>query len=92
MTLGGFIGSATEVGVPGADGTGDPIAAEVGPGPMPGTASITDSWDRWPKSGGAGLFDDMRRGGRSDFRWLATLGGLSVSLLRVYCPSLVLRE
>ncbi len=24
MTLGGFIGKATEVGVPGADGTGEP--------------------------------------------------------------------
>ena len=26
-TLGGFIGSGTEVGVPGADGTGEPIDA-----------------------------------------------------------------
>lgn len=26
-TLGGFIGSGTEVGVPGVDGTGDPTAA-----------------------------------------------------------------
>lgn len=86
------MGSATEVGVPGADGTGDPMAAEVGPAPMPGTASITDSCARWPKSGGAGLLEDMRRGGRSTLRWLAILGGLSVSLLRVYCPSLVLRE
>lgn len=68
MTLGGFIGSATEVGVPGADGIGDPMAAEVGPGPMPGTESITDSCARWPKSGGAGLLDDIRRGGRSDLR------------------------
>lgn len=92
MTLGGFIGSATEVGVPGADGTGDPIVPEVGPPPMPGMASSTASWARWPKSGGAGLLDDMRRGGRSDLRWLAILGGLSVSLLRVYCPSFVLRE
>lgn len=91
-TLGGFMGRATEVGVPGADGTGDPIPPEVGPLPIPGTASITDSCARWPKSGGAGLLDDMRRGGRSALRWLATLGGLSVSPLRVYCPSFVFRE
>lgn len=93
MTLGGFMGSATEVGVPGAEGTGDPIdAPEVGPGPTEGTASMTDSWARWPKSGGAGLLDEMRRGGRSDFMWLAIFGHLSVSLLSVYCPSLVRRE
>jgi hypothetical protein len=39
MTLGGFIGSATDVGVPGADGTGEPIAT-------PGTASNAARADR----------------------------------------------
>jgi hypothetical protein len=39
MTLGGFIGNATEVGVPGADGTGEPIAT-------PGTASTAARTDR----------------------------------------------
>ena len=69
-------------GVPGAEGAGDPTEAPE---------STTDSWDRWPKSGGAGLLDDMRRGGRSALIWLASLGGLS-SWLSVYWPSFVLRE
>lgn len=90
MMLGGFMGKAIEVGVPGADGTGEPTAA-LGI-PTPGIASSTANWDRWPKSGGAGLLEDMRRGGRSDFMWLAILGGFSVSLLRVYWPSLVRNE
>ena len=41
ITLGGFIGSATDVGVPGADGTGEPTAP-----PNPATASIAASCDR----------------------------------------------
>lgn len=90
MMLGGFIGKAIEVGVPGADGTGDPMAALVAL--TPGIASSTANWDRCPKSGGAGLLEEMRRGGKSDFMWLAILGGFSVSLLKVYWPSLVLSE
>jgi hypothetical protein len=39
ITLGGFIGSAMDVGVPGADGTGEPIAT-------PGTASTAARTDR----------------------------------------------
>lgn len=81
-TLGGFMGSANEVGVPGAEGTGDP---------MDGGGSRTESEERWPKSGGAGLLEEIRRGGRSALIWLASLGVLS-SALRVYWPSLVLRE
>jgi hypothetical protein len=81
-TVGGFIGSVAEVGVPGADGTGEP---------MDTAASSTDSWPRWPKSGGAGLLEEMRRGGRSALMWLASLGVLS-SEPSVYWPSLVLRE
>jgi hypothetical protein len=78
MTLGGFMGN--EVGVPGADGTGEPMLA----------ADSTDSCARKPKSGGAGLLDDIRRGGRSALAWLATLFDLPSSwLLRVYCPSFV---
>lgn len=45
IILGGFIGSAMDVGVPGADGTGDPIGLLVLLA-MPGTASRTASWDR----------------------------------------------
>lgn len=88
--LGGFMGKAIEVGVPGADGTGDPMGTLVAP--TPGIASSTANWDRWPKSGGAGLLEDMRRGGKSDFMWLAIRGGFSASLLNVYWPSLVLNE
>ncbi len=47
----GFIGSAIEVGVPGAEGTGDPMAA-------PGTLSKLARTERCPMSGGAGLFDE----------------------------------
>ena len=75
-TLGGFmgVGAGNEVGVPGAEGAGEP--AEV-------ADSVTESWDRCPKSGGAGLLAEMRRGGRSTLIWLASLGGLS-SWLSVY--------
>jgi hypothetical protein len=38
-TLGGFIGRAIDVGVPGAEGTGEPIAT-------PGTASTAARTDR----------------------------------------------
>lgn len=44
IMLGGFIGRAMDVGVPGADGTGDPTAALVAL--MPGIASITANWER----------------------------------------------
>lgn len=67
-TLGGFMGSVAEVGVPGAEGTGDPMDV---------AESNTDSCARWPKSGGAGLLEEMRRGGRSALMWLASLGALS---------------
>ena len=67
-TLGGFIGRAIDVGVPGCEGTGEPM--EV-------LESTTESWARWPKSGGAGLLEDIRRGGRSALAWLANLGVLS---------------
>ena len=85
MTLGGFMGIAIEVGVPGAEGTGEPIEAL-------GTLSNPDRTDRWPISGGAGLLDEMRLGGRSALIWLASLGGLSSCVFSVYCPSLVLSE
>ena len=78
MTLGGFMGN--EVGVPGAEGTGDPRL----------TADSTESCARKPKSGGAGLLDDIRRGGRSALEWLTILAGLPSSwLFNVYCPSFV---
>ena len=56
-TLGGFIGSGTELGVPGADGAGEFSDAEA-------TASKA-CCDRLPNSGGAGLLEDILRGGRS---------------------------
>jgi hypothetical protein len=85
MTLGGFMGKAIDVGVPGAEGTGEPPAAE-------GVASMAPRIDLWPMSGGAGLCEDIRLGGRSVLIWLAILGGLSSWPLRVYWPSLVLSE
>jgi hypothetical protein len=85
ITLGGFIGRAADVGVPGADGTGEPTAT-------PGTASTAARTDRYPISGGVGLLEDIRRGGRSVLAWLAIFGGLSSWLLSVYWPSFVLRE
>lgn len=53
---GGFIGRAKDCGVPGADGHGEPLAPES-----------PTNWALPPKSGGAGLFDDIRRAGRSIF-------------------------
>lgn len=73
--LGGFIGRGTEVGVPGADGTGEPTA-------MP-DASVGARRERCPKSGGAGLLEEIRLAGKSIFAWLAR---------SVYCPSLVFSE
>lgn len=52
---GGFIGSANEFGVPGADGTGDAAAR----------ADSTETKARPPKSGGAGLVEEIRLAGRS---------------------------
>lgn len=49
-----IVGKAKDCGVPGIEGTGDPI-----PRPSPTNEA------RLPKSGGAGLFDDTRRAGRS---------------------------
>jgi len=52
---GGFIGRGSEVGVPGAEGSGDPAACE----------KLSPSCARTPKSGAAGGFDDILRAGRS---------------------------
>lgn len=49
-----IVGKASDCGVPGIDGTGEPMARLS---PTKGA--------RPPKSGGAGLFDDIRRAGRS---------------------------
>jgi hypothetical protein len=56
---GGFIasGSASELGVPGADGIGEPATFAGGSG--------TKCADLPPKSGGAGLEDDILRAGKS---------------------------
>jgi hypothetical protein len=50
-----IVGSASDCGVPGIEGTGDPTVR---------LASATND-ARPPKSGGAGLFEDTRRAGRS---------------------------
>ena len=55
---GGFIGKAKEVGVPGIEGVGaGEFGAKLG--------FSARNCARCPKSGGAGLPDDMRRAGRS---------------------------
>lgn len=85
MTLGGFIGKAIEVGVPGVEATGEP----------PATAELVSRaarMDLWPISGGAGLCEDIRLGGRSVLMWLAILGGLSSWPYSVYWPSFVRKE
>lgn len=59
-SIGGFMGSENDVGVPGVDGAGEgTIAEEFG-----GKSELLTG-----KSGGAGLLDEMRRprGGRSIF-------------------------
>lgn len=71
ITLGGFIGKGKEFGVPGADGTGELMEAEV--------TDSGGSCARTPKSGGAGLLEEMRRGGRSALAWLASFGGFESS-------------
>lgn len=58
---GGFIGNARDCGVPGAEGAGDPVACEV-------TSCTKEAlWlaAACAKSGGAGLFEEIRRPGRS---------------------------
>jgi len=50
-----IVGNAKDCGVPGIEGTGDPTAR------FP--SATNDA--RPPKSGGAGLFEDTRRAGRS---------------------------
>ena len=74
---GGFIGIASDCGVPGAEGNGEPIPPEV--------ASCTNDARLLvgPMSGGAGLLDDIRRPGRSI---LVTL----LCCASVNCPSFVL--
>jgi hypothetical protein len=80
MVLGGFIGRARDVGVPGHDGTGDPIALFV---------ESLEFCDRRPMSGGAGLFEDIRRPGRSIFKFIPIFLGSSSLLSNVYVPSFV---
>lgn len=74
------MGSANDVGVPGHDGAGDPILFAVNSG---------GSCDRRPKSGGAGLLDEILRPGRSIFIFMPILLGSS-RFSRVNCPSFVL--
>ena len=71
IAFGGFIGRAKEVGVPGQEGAGDPIVL---------LDESTDNWERKPISGGAGLFDEILRPGRSIFKlWPTFLGSSRLS-------------
>lgn len=72
IVLGGFIGKAKDVGVPGHDGTGDPmlVGGSIG------------SWERNPISGGAGLFDEILRPGKSIFMLFPIFFGISSLLSR----------
>ena len=72
---GGFIGSASDVGVPGREGAGDPGAKE--------DASAV-RFPRTLESGGAGLLEDILLPGRSIFVIL-------LCCARVNWPSLVFR-
>lgn len=80
MVLGGFIGKAEDVGVPGHEGVGDPITVE--------DCSV-GSWVRKPRSGGAGLLEEILRPGKSIFIFRPILFGSSL-LSSVKCPSFVL--
>lgn len=80
MTLGGFIGNAMEVGVPGHDGPGEPIVFGVSGG----------NCERNPSSGGAGLLEEIRLPGKSIFKLCPIFFGSSL-LSRLNCPSFVLR-
>jgi hypothetical protein len=50
-----------------------------------------EACDRRPKSGGAGLFEEIRRPGKSIFRFIPILFGSSSRLSKVKVPSLVFR-
>jgi hypothetical protein len=67
IVLGGFIGNANDVGVPGQDGTGEPIFV----------FDSVDICERNPKSGGAGLFEEILRPGRSIFMLFPIFFGIS---------------
>ncbi len=75
VSAGGFIGIGSDTGVPGADGVGEPTASD--------DASAMCAV-RGPKSGGAGLLDDMRRDGSSIFENLPCCAVTG-------CPSFVRR-
>lgn len=71
-TGGGSIGKGTVIGVPGVDGPGEEAGIEL----------LVVDCTRFPMSGGAGLFDDIRLAGRSilwNFPWE----------VNVNCPSFV---
>ena len=82
MVLGGFIGRAKDVGVPGHDGTGDPMAFPDG---------SVESCDRKFISGGAGLFEEILRPGKSIFKFVPILFGSSSRLSSVNVPSFVFK-
>lgn len=75
------MGRVSVVGVPGADGAGEPIAI----------AESVDGSDRKVRSGGAGLWDEIRLEGRSAFAWFAIRARVA-SWSKVKCPSLVFNE
>lgn len=58
VRAGGFMGSGKDIGVPGAEGVGEAIASDE--------ASLTKC-GLGPKSGGAGLLEDILLDGKSIF-------------------------
>lgn len=76
IVLGGFIGKASEVGVPGHEGIGDPEPA------FRASADMADICDRNPISGGAGLLEDILRPGKSIFMLFPIFLGISSRLSR----------
>ena len=72
---GGFMGSASDAGVPGIDGAGEAGASD---------AESVPSCGRGLGSGGAGLLAEIRRPGRSIFIIL-------LCWFKVNCPSLVFK-
>ena len=81
--LGGFIGRARDVGVPGHDGTGLPMALLV---------DSFEAWDRKPRSGGAGTIRGDSSARQIHLQVRSNLPGIFVSVIQRECPLLRLQR
>ena len=79
IVLGGFIG-IRDVGVPGHEGTGEPIAI-----------ALLSLDSRVRKSGGAGLLEEIRRPGKSIFKLFPIFAGMLSRSSNVKVPSFVFK-